>query len=263
MLGLPGGDKSFLNQFGGTQDVFPSKIDNQTAPSSVSQEDIPEEPGKRATRPKTKSSTKTPKQKPSAAKLAAPAPKTRTQPRRNATKANETPLEDQEPEPESEPAPAVPVPTTKKAKNRRQRSLERNRVAASKCRKRKKQWTDGLEQKKSGLESIHHELQAKCMSLLQESSQLKNFLIGHASCQDPNIDIWIRNEASKFVQNLQKKRRLNSLFSVPSLDGNSSASSSASPLTGTALESPGQASLDLDMDDFSGSEESSEDDLAN
>ena len=78
----------------------------------------------------------------------------------------------------------------------RQRSLERNRVAASECRKRKKQGTENLEENESGLEAIHTGFQGEYMSLLQESSQLKNLLINHASCQDSNIDIWIRNVAT-------------------------------------------------------------------
>ncbi|KAG6015330.1 hypothetical protein E4U43_005430 [Claviceps pusilla] len=90
------------------------------------------------------------------------------------------------------------------AKNptRRERSLERNRVAASKCRKRKKAWTEKLEEKKSGLEAMHSELQSQYLSLLQESSHLKNHLITHAGCHDPNIDVWINNEASKYVRRL-------------------------------------------------------------
>jgi hypothetical protein len=86
--------------------------------------------------------------------------------------------------------------------NPHERSLERNRIAASKSRKRKKQWTESLEEKKQRLERLHGELQASYVDLLQELSQLKNFLIGHAACHEPNIDIWIHHEASKYVDKL-------------------------------------------------------------
>ncbi|KZZ92873.1 activating transcription factor 7a [Moelleriella libera RCEF 2490] len=95
-----------------------------------------------------------------------------------------------------------PAEANDDATNRLERSLERNRVAASKCRKRRKIWTEKLEEKKSDLEEIHKELQAQYMSLLQETSQLKNHLIGHACCHDPNIDVWINNEASRYARRL-------------------------------------------------------------
>ncbi|TWU76184.1 hypothetical protein ED733_003050 [Metarhizium rileyi] len=85
-------------------------------------------------------------------------------------------------------------------RDRRDRSLERNRQAAFKSRRRKKQWTEDLEEKKYRLEQTHRQLQANYICLLEESSQLKNLLIGHASCHEPNIDMWISNEASKFAR---------------------------------------------------------------
>lgn len=100
----------------------------------------------------------------------------------------------------------------------RRRSLEQNRVAALKCRKRKKRWTENLEQKKSGLEAIHTDLLGEYENLFQESSQLKNLLTIHAGCQDLNIDIWTRNEASKYVRNLHSPHGANGLCSVPTLD---------------------------------------------
>jgi hypothetical protein len=84
----------------------------------------------------------------------------------------------------------------------REVSLERNRVAACKSRIRKKRWTGNLEEKKQRLEAMHGELQAQYVGLLQESSQLKDFLISHASCHEPNIDIWIQHEVSKYIGKL-------------------------------------------------------------
>lgn len=89
-----------------------------------------------------------------------------------------------------------------KTNNRRKRSLERNRVAASKCRKRKNKWINNLEEMKVGLEALHSVLQSEHMDLLQESCQLKNYLICHATCHNPNIDEWINNEALKYVRKL-------------------------------------------------------------
>lgn len=183
------------NQFGGTEgDLFSfntghqypptalnpvidtasstSNIDSQTPPPSLlSLERIPKEPKKTSIQPK-KNAEMT-KQNLSLDEPVKAAPNARRQLKREATKANNNETNE---------------PKETKTKNQNERSLERNRVAASKCRKRKKQWTENLEEKNSGLEAIHSDLQAEYMNLLQESSQLKNLLISHASCQNPNID---------------------------------------------------------------------------
>ncbi|KND86712.1 Cyclic AMP-dependent transcription factor ATF-7, partial [Tolypocladium ophioglossoides CBS 100239] len=83
---------------------------------------------------------------------------------------------------------------------RRSRCLERNRVAASKCREKKKQWVHDLESAKCELEQQHASLQAECAGLLDEATQIKNWLMQHAGCADANIDAWIGNEAMRFVQ---------------------------------------------------------------
>lgn len=84
--------------------------------------------------------------------------------------------------------------------SRRDKFLERNRIAASKCRQRKKEWVNGLEEAKNGLESRNSQLQMEYNGLLGEVSRMKNQIMAHASCHDPNIDKWIDNEARRFVQ---------------------------------------------------------------
>lgn len=83
--------------------------------------------------------------------------------------------------------------------DRRENMLERNRVAASKCRSRKKIWTENLEEKKSRLQKLHGELMADYWRLLQESSLLKSMIISHAGCHEPNIDMWIKFETSRHI----------------------------------------------------------------
>lgn len=83
---------------------------------------------------------------------------------------------------------------------KRDKFLERNRVAASKCRQRKKEWVSGLEEAKNGLETQNAHLQMEYNGLLGEVSRMKNQIMAHANCHDPNIDKWIENEARRFVQ---------------------------------------------------------------
>jgi hypothetical protein len=93
------------------------------------------------------------------------------------------------------------------AMNPREMSLAKNRVAACKSRIRKKRWTENLEDEKQMLETMRRQLQAEYLGLLQESSQLKDYLLSHASCHEPSIDIWIQHEASKYMGNLADNMR--------------------------------------------------------
>ncbi|KAI0881040.1 uncharacterized protein GGS22DRAFT_197128 [Annulohypoxylon maeteangense] len=82
---------------------------------------------------------------------------------------------------------------------KRDRFLEKNRVAATKCRQKKKEWVSDLEETRFGLESQNNHLQMEYSSLRNEITQIKSQLMEHASCNDPNIDKWIENEAKRFV----------------------------------------------------------------
>lgn len=120
-------------------------VNSQTPPWSVlSLERIPNEPKKTSTKPQKK--TTTTKQNQSLGKPDRAARKTRIQPKCDASKANDNRTKDLK---------------ETKTKNRREGSLERNRVAASKCRNRKKQWAENLREQKSELEAIHTNLQAE------------------------------------------------------------------------------------------------------
>ena len=82
----------------------------------------------------------------------------------------------------------------------RNHGLERKRIAASKCRQRKKEWLTDLEATKSKLEKQHTALHGKYDELLDEVTQLKNLLMIHASCNDSNIDEWIDYEADIYTR---------------------------------------------------------------
>ncbi|KAM7201724.1 transcription factor atf21 [Naviculisporaceae sp. PSN 640] len=89
---------------------------------------------------------------------------------------------------------------TAEEEQKRSKFLERNRIAASKCREKKKQYVSDLEETKIGLEMQHAHLQMEYNGLLGEVSGLKHHLMAHAKCNDPNIDRWLDNEARRFVQ---------------------------------------------------------------
>ncbi|PTB78845.1 hypothetical protein M440DRAFT_1300071, partial [Trichoderma longibrachiatum ATCC 18648] len=82
----------------------------------------------------------------------------------------------------------------------RTKNLERNRIAASKCRQKKKEWVMELEETKSGMEIRHTNLRLEYLTLLDEVTSIKNQLMAHAACNDPNINFWIEKEALRYVE---------------------------------------------------------------
>ncbi|KAI8951444.1 hypothetical protein F4801DRAFT_589659 [Xylaria longipes] len=82
---------------------------------------------------------------------------------------------------------------------KRRHFLQRNRVAAMKCRKKKKEWVNDLEETKCGLESQNTHLHMELDGLVDEASRIRAQLMVHANCNDANIDKWIENEAKRFV----------------------------------------------------------------
>ncbi|KAI1171441.1 hypothetical protein F4777DRAFT_54935 [Nemania sp. FL0916] len=87
----------------------------------------------------------------------------------------------------------------KEKEGKRRHFLQRNRVAAMKCRKKKKEWVNDLEETKSGLESQNTHLHMELDGLVDEASRIRAQLMAHANCNDSNIDKWIENEAKRFV----------------------------------------------------------------
>ncbi|KAI0457115.1 hypothetical protein F5B21DRAFT_512949 [Xylaria acuta] len=87
----------------------------------------------------------------------------------------------------------------KEREGKRRHFLQRNRVAAMKCRKKKKEWVNDLEETKCGLESQNTHLHMELDGLVGEASQIRAQLMVHANCNDANIDKWIENEAKRFV----------------------------------------------------------------
>lgn len=83
---------------------------------------------------------------------------------------------------------------------------QRNRVAASKCRRKKKEKTHKLEEVMAGLELRHSYLQKEHSRLQEEVGRMKNHLINHTNCKDPNIDQWIQNEANNYIKKLVKRQ---------------------------------------------------------
>lgn len=79
---------------------------------------------------------------------------------------------------------------------RRSKFLERNRVAASKCRQKKKEWTHNLEDRGRGLQKDNSNLRVLVDSLRQETLFLKGEMLRHSGCECPEINDYLKTGAS-------------------------------------------------------------------
>lgn len=115
------------------------------------------------------------------------------------TSTDFTPPE-QEPPKKRKPRKTKKESSTAEDEEKRIKFLERNRIAAMKCREKKKHYVSELEEAKIKEESQNLHLRMVYNGLLSEVSSLKHMLMTHAECNDDNIDQWINNSARRIVQ---------------------------------------------------------------
>ncbi|KAH8664124.1 hypothetical protein BX600DRAFT_512190 [Xylariales sp. PMI_506] len=89
--------------------------------------------------------------------------------------------------------------TAEEEEQRRHRALANNRIAANKSRQKRKDWESDLEETVYELERQNVQLKSEHSALIAEASQIRTQLMGHAHCNDPNVNQWIENEARRFV----------------------------------------------------------------
>lgn len=79
---------------------------------------------------------------------------------------------------------------------KRSKFLERNRVAASKCRQKKKEWTSNLETRARELQNSKNQLAIMVGSLKEEVLFLKSELLRHTGCGCSKIRDYLSHEVS-------------------------------------------------------------------
>ena len=111
---------------------------------------------------------------------------------------------------------------------RRSKFLERNRVAASKCRQKKKEWTQNLEDRGRTLQKGNSNLRILVDSLRQETLFLKGEMLRHGGCNYPQINDYLKSGTTVLPDGLGEMvmKRESSPFekepeSVTDLDGHS------------------------------------------
>ncbi|KAI9683944.1 MAG: hypothetical protein M1829_004279 [Trizodia sp. TS-e1964] len=96
---------------------------------------------------------------------------------------------------------------------KRSKFLERNRVAASKCRLKKKEWTMNLEDRAQSIQNQSIELHKIVDSLREEVLYLRDELLKHSNCDCQSIRKYLENEVSIIAGNRQRPH------CVPVLEG--------------------------------------------
>lgn len=97
------------------------------------------------------------------------------------------------------------------AEKKREEFLERNRVAASKCRKRKQEQTHNLQENHVGLQRENFLLQENIKDLQHEITQLRAYLVGHCAsggCQKPQ-------ELGQQIDNFESMIQNDSVYGSP------------------------------------------------
>ncbi|KAK6449873.1 hypothetical protein FP744_10006123 [Trichoderma asperellum] len=104
---------------------------------------------------------------------------------------------------------------------KKEQTKQRNRVAASKCRQKKREKVDELKEQSSSLEVQNNNLHDEYERLRKEIGQVKSDLMHHTECNDDNINQWISNEAKTYVDKLVEdgeRRRMGSLSSSDAIE---------------------------------------------
>jgi hypothetical protein len=126
-------------------------------------------------------------------------------------------------------------PLTKEQEEaKRKKFLERNRVAADKCRQNRKKWIDDLQTKAHMLSHDNAEKKATIQQLEEELAMLKSTAFIHSrECNKHGMTAWVDHEASR-IQHLggahaQTKRQSDDVMSHYSHGSQDSPSSTSRP----------------------------------
>ena len=80
---------------------------------------------------------------------------------------------------------------------KRENYLEKNRIAAHKCRQKKKEWVEDLEMQARELTAVRAHLRSHVAMLREQVLLLKNELLSHANCGCGRIDAYVNRTATQ------------------------------------------------------------------
>ncbi|KAL8710009.1 MAG: hypothetical protein Q9220_005280 [cf. Caloplaca sp. 1 TL-2023] len=98
---------------------------------------------------------------------------------------------------------------------RRCKFLERNRIAASKCRQKKKEWTQNLESRARDLQKENNSLRIMAESMRDEMLFVKGEMLKHSTCGCEQIQEWVKDSAATTATSPMIKTEHSPINSAP------------------------------------------------
>jgi len=159
-------------------------------------------------------------------------------PARNAPEASPQPVKRKRGRPKSQPQPSVeaydPDGFPFQVSSARQTHLEKNRVAAHKCRQRKKEYINSLETRAREFSSRNKQLKENVALLREEVLELKNEVLRHAGCGFWAVDEYLARCAGDLLGIDGRGRTMGFTKSLSQCNnGNTASSPSLSTVTET------------------------------
>lgn len=124
--------------------------------------------------------------------------------------------------------------------DKRTKFLERNRVAAAKCRLKKKAWSEQLEERARELHASKNSLRALTTSLREEVLYLKSEMVKHGRCEDDEVKRYMHDALGDIARERREKDVESRQLSVVSADDSLSSLAGDSAMSWDA----GEAALD-------------------
>jgi hypothetical protein len=130
--------------------------------------------------------------------------------------------------------------TKEQEEAKRKKFLERNRIAADKCRQNRKKWIDDLQMKAHKWSYDNAQSKATIQSLKEELAMLKSQAFLHSrECNKHGLITWVEQESSRVQQcgRAQAERRNDDVISMYSQGSQDSSSSTRRPSSSPGCES--------------------------
>ncbi|KAG1447343.1 hypothetical protein G6F56_009294 [Rhizopus delemar] len=133
------------------------------------------------------------------------------------------------------------------AEDRRKKFLERNRVAAYKCRQKKKNWMQELEQRAEMSSARNEELRQTVSQLKEESMYLRNLLLSHGNCDCESVQSYLRKTSAQITSNVCPREESNYMLPQPTTYYNSTG---LTPFLNTVINKPDRIPESMEVNDY-------------
>ncbi|KAI0017042.1 hypothetical protein F4780DRAFT_627388 [Xylariomycetidae sp. FL0641] len=122
------------------------------------------------------------------------------EPRDNFPRTTDEDMAGDEPDaPHISPETSTTKPHQRKKGSNPQVQRKKNRIAATKCRRKQKQHVQALQERESELESEHANLTSQVAVLKSEVLDLKDIILSHANCDSDAIQSYIHKAAKSLA----------------------------------------------------------------